>query len=262
LYTILMQFSVLTYNTLLYDAQKGLNAIFKKYTPDIVCLQEMDTDEKNIEHIEKLGYDLADYSNGFIKFGTVYGVATFVRPNSGECINSKSITLPRGLGEAIAFILRVFKTQKKDRTVLKTVFSLGKEKQKVMVYNIHLSAHGTNGIRIKQLERTLSDIKKTNETPTVLVGDFNYPFGRKKLEELMIKNGFSEATNNIQFTTDGKLLYYTFVEKILMKIFQFFMGKENKLDYVFYKNCKALSTVRVDAATYSDHFPLITQFEV
>ena len=63
-----MQFSLLTYNTLLNDAQKGLHLIFNKYNPDLVCLQEMDTDAKNIEKIEKLGYSLADYSNGFIKF--------------------------------------------------------------------------------------------------------------------------------------------------------------------------------------------------
>lgn len=256
-----MQFSVLTYNTLLYDAQRGLSAIFKKYVPDIVCLQEMDTNEKNIEQIEKLDYRLADYSNGFIKFGTVYGVATFIRAKSGRCVHSKSITLPRGIGEAISYILRVFKTQKKDRTVLKTEFVLGNEKQKVIVYNIHLSAHGTNGIRIKQLERTLSDIKKSNGAPTVLVGDFNYPFGRKKLEELMELNGFSEATNAIGYTTDGKLLYYTFIEKLLMKALQFFIGKESKLDYIFFKNCKVVSTVRIDA-TYSDHFPILAKFEI
>jgi endonuclease/exonuclease/phosphatase (EEP) superfamily protein YafD len=256
-----MQFTLLTYNTLLNDAQKGLHSIFKKYDPDLVCLQEIDTDEKNIIKIEKLGYDLADYSNGFIKFGTVYGVATFIKSQAGRCINSKSITLPRGLGEALAFILHIFKTKKKDRTVLKTEFSLGNEKNRVVVYNIHLSAHGANGIRIKQLERTLSDIKKTTNVPTILVGDFNYPFGRKKLEELMQLHGFSEATNSIVFTTDGKLIYYTFIEKILMQILQFFIGKENKLDYIFYKNCKALSTVRIDA-NYSDHFPLLAKFEI
>lgn len=256
-----MQFSVLTYNTLLYDAQRGLSAIFKKYVPDIVCLQEMDTDEKNIMHIEKLGYQLADYSNGFIKFGVVYGVATFIRSQAGKCINSKSITLPRGLGEAIGFILRIFKTQKKDRTVLKTEFMLGNSKQKVVVYNIHLSAHGANGIRIKQLERTLSDIKRLNSTATILLGDFNYPFGRKKLEELMQLNGFSEATNAIGFTTNGNLLYYTFIEKILIKVLRFFIGKKNKLDYIFYKNCKVVSTIRIDASL-SDHFPILAKFEI
>ncbi|MCX6731341.1 MAG: endonuclease/exonuclease/phosphatase family protein [Candidatus Roizmanbacteria bacterium] len=256
-----MQFSLLTYNTLLNDAQKGLHSLFKKYNPDLVCLQEIDTNEKNIERIEKLGYDLADYSNGFIKFGTVYGVATFIKAGVGKCVNSKSITLPRGLAEALTFILHIFKTQKKDRTVLKTEFVLDNPKHKVVVYNIHLSAHGANGIRIKQLERTLSDIKKTTDTATILVGDFNYPFGRKKLEELMQLHGFSEATNTIVFTTDGKLIYYTFIEKILMKVLQFFIGKENKLDYIFYKNCKAISTIKINAS-YSDHFPLLAKFEI
>ena len=221
----------------------------------------MDTDEKNIAHIEKMHYNLADFTNGFIKFGTVYGVATFIRAEAGKCINSKSITLPLGFAEAIAFLLRVFRTQKKDRTILKTEFVLHNSKQKIAVYNIHLSSHGTNGIRIKQLEKTLSDIKRLNNTPTIIVGDFNYPYGRKKLEELMQLNGFSEATDSIGYTTDGKLLHYAFLEKLAMKLFQFIIGKENKLDYIFYKNCKAISTVRIDAA-YSDHFPILAQFEI
>ena len=256
-----MQFSLFTYNTLLNDAQKGLHLIFKKYNPDLVCLQEIDTNEKNIDKIEKLGYSLADYSNGFIKFGTVFGVATFYNPHSGICVNTKSITLPRGLAEALTFILRIFKTKKKDRTVLKAEFAMGDKKQKVIVYNIHLSAYGANGIRIKQLERTINDIEKTSNAATILVGDFNYPFGRKKLEELMELHGFSEATHSIDYTTDGKLLHYAFIEKVLMKTIQFLFGKENKLDYIFYKNCKAISTVRIDASL-SDHFPLLAKFEV
>ena len=77
----------------------------------------------------------------------------------------------------------------------------------------------------------------------------------------MTAHGFLEATNAISFTTDGKLLYYTLIEKFLMKIFQFFIGKENKLDYIFYKNCKPLSTIRINAS-YSDHFPLLAKFEI
>lgn len=256
-----MQFTILTYNTLLNDAQKGLHLLFKKYNPDIVCLQEIDTHEKNIDKIEKLGYSLADYSNGFIKFNKVFGVATFFNSTSIKCTETKSITLPIGLGEALAFLLGIFKTKKKDRTVLKTEFAMQNKKQKVVVYNIHLSAHGTNGIRIKQLERTLNDIKKSSDSATILVGDFNYPFGRKKLEELMEFHGFSEATNTITYTTDGKLLYYAYIEKYLMKFIQLFIGKESKLDYIFYKNCKALSTIRLNV-NYSDHFPLLAKFEI
>lgn len=256
-----MKFTVLTYNTLLNDAQLGLKSIFKKYQPALVCLQEVDTDEKNIAVIESLGYELADYSNGFIKYGKVYGVATFYKKNIFEYKGSKSITLPRGLGEALAFILRVFKTQKKDRTVLRTTFALKDTGERIELYNIHLSAHGTNGIRIKQLERTLKDMSIDTKKPTILVGDFNYPFGRKKLEELMQVNGFAEATAAIAYTTDGKLLHYTIIEKWLMKVLQFIIGKENKLDYCFFKNCQVISAVTIDVP-YSDHFPVLAQFEI
>jgi endonuclease/exonuclease/phosphatase family metal-dependent hydrolase len=256
-----MQFSILTYNTLFNDGQKGLSSIFRKYSPDIVCLQEVDTHEKSLEHIEKLGYSMADYSNGFIKFGKVYGVATFYNPLKTTCTETKSITLPHGLAEALTFIVRIFKSKKKDRTVLKAEFAFEDQKKKVDVYNIHLSPHGTNGIRIKQLERTLEDIKKYSTNAAILVGDFNYPFGRKKLEELMQSHGFAEATNTLRFTSDGKLLYYTLIEKYLMKVLQFFIGKEIKLDYCFYKNCKAVSAVRINAP-YSDHFPILAKFEI
>lgn len=255
-----MQFTLLTYNTLLNDAQRGLHEIFIRHKPDIVCLQEIDTDDSNIQTIERLGYELADFSNGFIKFGKVYGVATFYKKTRFTFQGSKSITLPRGIGEALAFILRVFKTQKKDRTVLKTDFKTI-EGTHLSVYNIHLSAHGTNGIRIKQLEKTLKDIHIDTKKPTILTGDFNYPFGRKKLEELMQTNGFAEATAAIPFTTDGKLIHYALLEKWLMKVFQFIFGKENKLDYCFFKNCQVISATKINV-DYSDHFPIIARFEV
>ena len=257
-----MQFTLLTYNTLLSDAQRGLKAIFDTYKPDVACLQEIDTSEYNLELVKKFGYHLADYSNGFIKFAKVYGVATYHNPETISFSNSRSISLPKGYLEIISYILRIFRTQKKDRTVLRTEFTLKQgERKRVIIYNIHLSAHGTNGIRLKQLKITLEDIAKDNRYPTIIVGDFNYPYGRKKLEELMHEHGFLEATDKIPFTSDGKLIHYSFFEKMLAKVLQTFFGKNHKLDYIFYRNCTPISTTKIDVP-YSDHFPIITKFEI
>ena len=76
-----MTFSVLTYNTLFNRAVNKLDIIVSQLHPDILCLQEVETEEKNLKKIENLGYRLADYSNSFIKFGKIYGVATFYNPN-------------------------------------------------------------------------------------------------------------------------------------------------------------------------------------
>ena len=47
-----MDFSVLSYNTLFNSAVEELPVILKKYSPDIICLQETLTEEKNLKKIE------------------------------------------------------------------------------------------------------------------------------------------------------------------------------------------------------------------
>jgi len=256
-----MEFSLLTYNTLLNDGQEGLKKIFNIHKPDFICLQEIDTSDKTLNNIEKLGYRLADYSNAFIKFGHVYGVATFFNEERFACIDSKIISLPKGFLEIVSYVLRVFRSGKKTRTVLKTEFVVKNDFLKIEIYNIHLSAHGTNGIRIKQLRKTLSDINLNSTQPMILVGDFNYAYGRRKLEEIMGGFGFNEATNTISYTSDGKLIHYTFVEKIFAQIRNKLFHNRLKLDYVFCKNCKAISSKTIDVP-FSDHFPVFTKFKL
>ena len=63
-----MKFTLLTYNVLFNKAFSHLPDILKQYQPDIVCLQEVDTREENLNQLEKCGYRLADYANCFIDF--------------------------------------------------------------------------------------------------------------------------------------------------------------------------------------------------
>ena len=108
-----MDFSLLTYNTLLNDAVSGLKTICSSQRPDFICLQEIDTTTSTFQKVERLGYKLADYSNAFIKYGHIYGVATFYNPHKFEFRASKVILLPKGLLEMVGYLLRIFKTGKK-----------------------------------------------------------------------------------------------------------------------------------------------------
>lgn len=257
-----MDFSLLTYNTLLNDAVVGLKKICDLHHPDIICLQEIDTTEKTLKKIEGLGYKLAEYSNAFIKFGQIFGVATFYNPEKFKFKKSKVIFLPKGVIEIVTYFLRIFQTGLKPRTVLKTDFISKETGAGLTVYNIHLSAHGTNHIRLKQIKTTLDDVD-LNETdqPTILTGDFNYPIGRKKLESLLSTYSFKEATNKIFFTMEGALWHYTFIEKLFASVFFKFMRHRLKLDYVFYKNCISKSAKKIDVQ-YSDHYPVFAQFKL
>lgn len=259
-----MDFSLLTYNTLFSDAVTGIKKICDQQHPDIICLQEINTTDETFARVERLGYKLADYSNAFIKYGQIYGVATFYNPEKFSFHESKVIFLPKGILELAAYFLRVFRTGKKSRTVLKTELKSNKTGQVIGVYNIHLSAYGTNSIRTKQIQVTLSDVKSMDEDPsqpTILTGDFNYPYGRRKLEELMNAADFREATNTIMFTTEGAMKQYAFAEKIFASIFFKFFRNGLKLDYIFYRNCQALLAKKIDV-DYSDHYPVYAVFKL
>ena len=79
---LIMNLSLLTYNTLFNNAVGKLDEVVNIYHPDIICLQEALTGEKSIKKIEKWGYKLADYSNSFVKFGKIFGVITFYNPKA------------------------------------------------------------------------------------------------------------------------------------------------------------------------------------
>lgn len=239
-----MNFSLLTYNVLFNKASIELQEIFKISRPDIFCLQEVETDDSNLNKLEEFGYKLADFSNSFIKFGRIFGVATYYDPAKFEFIESKSIKLPFTIYEIILIIL---KGGNKPRTVLRTDFIDKKSKKKFTVYNLHYSVLATNQGRNKQMRETLNNIDPGDSRPIIVAGDFNYPYGRKKFEEIFKVYGFKEATNNLFFTLETKL-FGLFSIKL-------------KDDYVLYRKIKLVKTKRISYKK-SDHYPITAEFDL
>lgn len=239
-----MNFSLLTYNVLFNKASVELQEIFKISRPDIFCLQELETDDSNLKKLEEFGYKLADFSNSFIKFGRIFGVATYYDPARFEFIESKSIKLPFTIYE---IILIIFKGGNKPRTVLRTDFIDKKSRKKFTVYNLHYSVWATNQGRNKQMRETLNNIDPGDSRPIIVAGDFNYPYGRKKFEEIFKVYGFKEATNNLFFTLETKL-FGLFSIKL-------------KDDYVLYRKIKLIKTKRISYKK-SDHYPIIAEFDL
>lgn len=149
-----MRFNLLTYNVLFNRAYKQLHALVKKYRPDIICLQEVDTSETNLKALEDLGYSLADYANSFIQFGKIYGIATFYNPTSFEFGESKSIFLPKSIYELFLTILKVLRGGQKPRTLLGTTFIHKKTKKELVIYNTHLTTYGSKWAALKADKRS------------------------------------------------------------------------------------------------------------
>ncbi len=254
-----MEFSVLTYNTLFGKGKNSLQKIITEHKPDIICLQEIATSRKSLKEVEALGYKLADYSNSFIKSGSIYGVATFYNPDKFQHKSSNSVILPFGIFDMVAHVIRILKMGRSKRSTLISNFRIIASNKTITTYNIHLTCFGANSIRLKQLHKTMTGIDMNIKNPTVLVGDFNYPYHRKKLEKLMSSYGFKEASNTIYSTMHHGFYPNNFAERFVNRLFIKVFNNLLKLDYVFYKNCRVISSQTLNIR-FSDHLPIISRF--
>jgi len=261
-----MTFSVLTYNTLFNQAVNKLGVIVNKLHPDIICLQEFEIDRKNLLKIEKLGYRLADYSNSFIKFGKIYGVATFYNPDKLIFKQSSELKLGSNLLEIFFTLIQILIGYNKTKTILKTDFIDKKAKKDFSVCNLHLYVVGSNELRINHLNQALKSINLKKNKSLVVCGDFNYfPYRRKKLERAMKKHGLVEATKNIRQTVNvsgtGILEKFTRFQRFLVPFYNKFLVKRLKLDYIFYRGLKLVKTERLEDR-HSDHYPIYSTFDL
>jgi len=251
-----MNFSILTYNLLHNRAYARLGEILKIYKPDIILLQEVDTKEDNLAFLEKFDYTLADYSNSFMYIDRVFGIATFYNKKKFHLTQSKPIWLSRGLFEFI------FDGLGKLRSILKTDFTCLSNNKKITLYNMHLTAVGTNRVRINQIKQALKFCALEKMIPTIIAGDFNYPYRRKILEKLMNKYDLKEGTKNLTYTfSPKKQASYILLNKIISTIVKKFYHDRYKLDYIYYKKLRLIKTVRIDA-NVSDHFPILSNFQI
>lgn len=238
-----MRLSLFTHNLLYHRAFSDISKILKSLNPDIICLQEFEADIASFDELKKNGYLLAGSSNTFVRSQKAFCIATFYKESIALLANSRTIPLPRTHYETFLYYLRGEHT---PRTVLKTDFKL-KSGADLSVYNLHLTAFASNGGRVRQLIAALEDLRVSERKYAIFAGDFNYPYRRKKLEELMEQYSLQEATKNIDHTFETKLLR--------------FIPLRLKDDYILYKGLTMKDTAKINWRV-SDHYPLVSTFEI
>ena len=124
-----MVFSVLSYNTLFNSAVDELRSLLKNQAPDIICLQEALTDDASLTKIEKYGYKLADSANSFVRFGKIFGVATFYHQKTVKFKGSSTIDLNTNISEYFFYLIRVLLGYNQAKTVMKADFVHKKSKK-------------------------------------------------------------------------------------------------------------------------------------
>ena len=92
-----------------------------------------------------------------------------------------------------------------------------------------------------------ADVELFSKKNLIVVGDFNYPYGRKKFESFIREFNLTEATSNLFYTLEQGFLKWFSVKL--------------KLDYVLYRNITHIETTRLPLRL-SDHFPICVTFEL
>jgi endonuclease/exonuclease/phosphatase (EEP) superfamily protein YafD len=63
----------------------------------------------------------------------------------------------------------------------------------------------------------------------------------------------------MQYSRDGKLEQYNFLQRLAAKIYSKLFTDRLKTDYMFYKNLRLKKIERIKVR-FSDHFPIIAYF--
>ena len=231
----------MTYNLLLSSAVDGLNTIVQEESPDVIAVQEIKTNKEILLGSFPSNYELADFSFCLINKGNLFGIATYYDQTKLDLIATQTHKLPFSCSD---FLILLVLGRNIPLTMLKPLFEDKKTKKQFYFYNLHLSPYAGNGIRKKQMKEAFDYVEE--DMPTIITGDFNFPYLRRDFEKIMKQFHLREATHTID---------YSFRRK-----FMGFLPLNFKLDYILYKNIDHLTTRRLDHQ-FSDHFPLVADFD-
>ena len=211
---------------------------------DFYCFQEFP--EHQISdlkiYLDKSGYNFI-FAPGFVRYGLTYGELTAFKRSKLRLLKTETISLG-GKGEQnIVFthdrfkLFRVDKTEI-DKSALLTRFQY--QNHDFTLVNAHLITDIHNARKLKQLSiirKVLSTDKKA-----IILGDFNYAVGKRRLTRIMKGEGFRSGLQN-------------------EKTFRFASGITWQNDYIFYRDCK-VEGFSIKQVQHSDHYPIFFKLTI
>jgi endonuclease/exonuclease/phosphatase family metal-dependent hydrolase len=206
-----------------------ITQFIKNEDPDIVGLVEVDTGSIRtgmVNQAEFIAAELGHYSIYECKYGTesINTLVPIVRKQANAFLAS-----PRVHGERFHYF---------DTGIKRLIIEL--ELEEAVVFLVHLSLKYRH--RQAQL-RTLHELVRGSTKPVLLAGDFNTFWGDHEIYLFMQAAGLKSAN------TAGLPSYPSH-------------NPRRELDFILYSDGIEVTNFRVPAVRFSDHLPLICDFEV
>jgi len=240
-----MKLKLLTYNLFYGGALPDARKLIEKEQPDIVCVQELPTTHKHLSYLSMPPYKLATWTNSFIKYWEIFGIAIYLNKKTCSLIESHDDLLP---GSAYDWWIHLKHGMSIKRSFIEAKILFKPLQKEIYVYNTHLTHVSFAELRLAQIQTVFKymDTQVLNNEPVIITGDLNLYNGKTELEKLMSQYNLQEATSNLAYTFQHPFLLWTW---------------KTKLDYVMSRNLDISSTRRLDRGC-SDHHPIITEFEL
>ncbi len=240
-----MKLKLLTYNLLYGNALSSARKLISQEMPDVICVQELPTTHKHLHYLTTPSYQLATWTNSFIKFWKIFGIAIYLNRKTCTLLESHDDLLPESAYDVLEYIKHGVSMK---RSFIEVKLLHKPSNKELYIYNTHLTHLSFVELRLSQIKTVFEhmDCQVPEKSPVVITGDFNLYNGKTELEKLMAQYNLTEATSNLAYTFQHPIFFWTW---------------KTKLDYIISRNLDVTSTTRFDKGR-SDHHPIITEFEI
>ncbi|AMM22562.1 hypothetical protein AX769_19765 [Frondihabitans sp. PAMC 28766] len=209
---------IVSYNLREHLAIGELTELVDTHAMDVLCLQECDsTDIPN----EILGLTLAASTKT-----NRLGLALYYRPERFELLGTSLYALMKSMHDRVMQPAheRLLAARLRDRTT----------GQEIVIADFHAAPlTASNALRRKQIglaHEKLSDL--ANGVPTVMVGDFNYPWFRQGLRRYLQKTGYElSITEEPTYARPGFSGHFDFATTMGMTIASVLSLPQGKSDH-------------------------------
>lgn len=218
---------VISYNLRKHAAIGELSALIAEHEPNLLCLQEIDT--------ERLPGDLGPMHLADATRGNRLGLAVYYHHERFEALDTKAFSLKRSLHDIIA--------KPAHERLLGSLLFDRKHEREVVIGSFHAAPlTALNSLRRTQIHAAHEALDTFGaHLPTLMVGDFNYPWFQEFLSSTVQRSGHEVTLADSRTYTRYKFFrgHFDFATSIGM----------------------SLTTVTTLPQGVSDHMPILANAE-